>query len=275
MFFAPASLTCFFSPSIDRDPLKSGSLGVSIALNKGVKASAKPSDELSIVVNGKAWKFPTVKTVAKKLGFTGSIRIDMDLPAGCGFGMSGASALSSAFAINESLNLNRPFFELADLAHEAEVLNRTGLGDVATQSFGGVVVRKSASCPSRCSIDRFLWDLELDILVMGELPTVRILSEFSLNEIAKIGKYCLKDFLKNPTVESLFEQAKRFAVETGLIEIDSAIEDVIEAVESEGGLASMVMLGKAVFALNGGVLREFDGIYLKIKIDHCGVRLLG
>jgi len=275
MFFAPASLTCFFSPVIEDDPLESGSLGVSIALNKGVRVTAKPSDDLSIIVNGETWDFPTVRTVAQRLGFKGEIKIDMDFPAGCGFGMSGASALASAFAINEVLNLNRSFFELADLAHNAEVINRTGLGDVVTQSFGGVVVRKSASCPSKCVVDRFLWNIDLDILIMGELPTKQILSDFSLDKIVKVGKECLKEFLKNPTVDSLFKQSKSFALKTGLMEIDSAIVDAVEAVESHGGKASMVMLGRAVFALNGGVLREFDGIYLKIRIDNCGVRLLG
>ncbi len=274
MFFAPASLTCFFSPKINKDPLRSGSLGVSVALNKGVRVNVESSDGIEVVVNGEIWDFSTVKFVAEKLGFEGKISINMDLPAGCGFGMSGASALATAFAINEALNLNRSFFELSDLAHKAEVVNRTGLGDVVTQSFGGIVVRKSASCPSKCAIDRFLWNIELDILIMGELPTDRILSDFSLDKIAKVGRDCLKEFLRNPSVVSLFIQSKRFAIETGLIDVDSAVRDVVEAVESEGGLASMVMLGRAVFAVRGKILKDLRGIYLKAKVDHCGIRML-
>ncbi len=274
MFFAPASLTCFFSPKIDKDPLRSGSLGVSIALDMGVMVKVEPSDGIEVVVNGETWDFSTVKFVAEKLGFEGKISVDMDLPAGCGFGMSGASALATAFAINEALSLNRSFFELSDLAHKAEVVSRTGLGDVVTQSFGGVVVRKSASCPSKCAIDRFLWNLNLDILIMGELPTEMILSEFSLDKIAKVGRDCLREFLRNPSVASLFDQSKRFAIETGLIDVDPAVRDAVEAVESEGGLASMVMLGRTVFAVRGDVLKDFKGIYIKTKVDHCGVRML-
>ncbi len=273
-FFAPASITCFFAPVLQDDPLKSGSLGVSITLSKGVRVSVEPSDDLTIIVNGEKWKFPTVQTIAKELGFRGKIKIEMDFPAGCGFGMSGASALASAFAINEALSLNKSFFELADLAHRAEVMNRTGLGDVVTQSFGGVVVRKSAFCPSKCSIDRFLWNLSLDLLIIGELPTERILSDLSLNEVARMGRECLKEFLRNPTVKNLFKQSKVFAVRTGLIDVDSTIADAIEAVESSDGLASMIMLGRAVFAVHGEVLKDFKGIYLKIGVDHCGVRML-
>ncbi len=275
MFFSPASLTCFFSPKIEEDPMRCGSLGVGIALNRGVRVEAEPDQENSIVVNGEVWDFPTVRFVADRLGFRGKIAIEMDLPAGCGFGMSGASALASALAIDEALNINRTFHDLADLAHEAEVRSRTGLGDVVTQSFGGVVVRKSASCPSKCKIDRFLWRLELDLLVIGDLPTDGVLSEFSLREISKIGRYCLKEFLRKPSVENLFKISKEFAVKTGLVEVDPVLMDAIEAVESSGGMASMVMLGRAVFALRGGCLREFDGVYLKAEVDHCGVRLLG
>jgi len=273
-FFAPASITCFFAPVLREDPLKSGSLGVSIALCKGVRVSVEPSNDLTILVNGERWEFPTIQTIIDILNFKGKIWIEMDFPAGCGFGMSGASALASALAINQALNLNKSFFELADLAHKAEVINRTGLGDVVTQSFGGVVVRKSASCPSKCSIDRFLWNLNLDLLIMGDLPTEQILSDLSLDEIVRVGKACLKEFLRNPTIENLFRQSKAFAVETDLINIDSTIADAIEAVESSDGLASMVMLGRAVFAIHGDVLKDFSGIYLKAKVDHCGVRML-
>jgi len=271
--FAPASITCFFAPVIG-DPLNSGSLGVGITLDKGVFVSASAGKNLRIFLNDREVDFPTVESVAVTLGFKGNIWIDAEVPIGCGFGVSGASALASAFAINNVLGLNKSFFELADLAHKAEVLNRTGLGDVVTQSFGGVVVRKSASSPSKCTVDRFLWNLNLDILVMGGISTAEVLSDYSMDKITEIGKNSLKEFLKNPTVENLFRQSKRFAVETGLIEIDSAIGDAIEAVESSGGLASMVMLGKAVFAVNGDVLKDLGRYYLKAKIDQCGVRTL-
>jgi pantoate kinase len=267
--FVPASITCFFAPVL-KDPQNSGSLGVGITLKKGVYVSVSRNDCNKILFNGKDISLPTVEYVAKALGFKGLVEIKSDVPIGCGFGVSGASALGCAVAINRALGLNKSFFELADLAHEAEVLHRTGLGDVTTQCHAGVVVRKKASQPSECTVDRFLWDLELDILVMGELKTEELLSE-SINSIYKTGKDRLKEFLKKPSVENLFYQSKRFAVECGFL--DSEIGDVIEAVESAGGLASMVMLGKAVFAVNGEILKEFKGLYFKTQVDFCGVRL--
>lgn len=268
-FFAPASITCFFSTVIGDNPLLSGSLGVGITLNIGVRA--KVSKKKGIWVNGQQWDFPTVRYVVERLNCDSGVEISMDVPAGCGFGMSGASALSTAFELNRAFNLGKSFLQLADIAHEAEVINRTGLGDVVCQSYGGVVVRKTAASPSKASIDRFLWDEELDLLVLGSISTEEVLKDVKMREqINRIGKNCLSEFLKNPTLENLFEQSKRFSVETGLM--DSELMDIVEAVEAAGGKASMVMLGKAVFAYNGfDALKEF-GEPFKAAIDSCGVR---
>jgi len=268
-FFAPASITCFFSTVIGDNPLLSGSLGVGITLNVGVKA--RVSKKKGIWVNGQQWDFPTVQHVIEKLGCDAGVEISMDVPAGCGFGMSGASALSVAFELNKALSLGKSFLQLADIAHEAEVVSRTGLGDVVCQSYGGVVVRKTAASPSKASIDRFLWDYELDFLVMGSISTEEVLKDDKIRErINRIGKECLSEFLKNPTLENLFDLSKKFSIETGLMDDD--LMDVVEAVEADGGKASMVMLGKAVFAYNGfDALKEF-GKPFKARIDPCGVR---
>ena len=262
----PTSITCFFAPEL-RDPLNSGSVGVGITIDKVVKVSVSKGEELKIILNGEAVDFPTVEFVAKELNFKGEIRIDTEVPIGCGFGVSGASSLACAFAINDLMNLNKSFFELADVAHKAEVINRTGLGDVVTQCFGGIVVRKTASCPSRCVVDKYLWNIELDILIIDKLPTPDV-----LDKVKDVGKKYMKMFLKKPSVENLFKCSKMFAMESGLL--DSEVKDVIEAVESEGGLASMVMIGKAVFAIKGEILKEFKGTYFKAKVKHYGIKVL-
>lgn len=259
MIFAPASVTCIFSPHIKDDPRESGSVGVGFTINLG--AFAKPSNEL--IVNCKKTSFPTVEYVLKKSGMKG-VEIRTQLPFGCGFGMSAASAIST------SLLSGKPFIECADLAHEAEVLNLTGLGDVATITFGGLVVRKTAACPSRVLISKFSFDLTLDFLILGEIPTKEFLKE-KREDVQREGIIWTKEFIKKPTIENLFYCSYNFAKRTGLLE---EVEDVVEAVRSSGGFASMVMLGKAVFAYKGfDTLKEF-GEPFKAKIDCCGVRFV-
>ncbi len=259
MIFVPASVTCIFSPEISDNPLNSGSIGVGFTINMGVTAKRGNG----IKFNGKPIEFPTVEYVLNRIGLNG-VELRSELPLGCGFGLSGASALATAM-LSEQPNIH-----LADLAHEAEVLNRTGLGDVVTQVFGGLVVRKNASCPSKAIVLKFAWNLELDFLIIGKIDTKEFLSEdVTRKRIKKAGIYWTKEFIKNPTIDNLFRCSNGFAKETGLIEF---VEDVIEAVKSQNGLASMVMLGKAVFALNGFKALEEFGKPFKARIDCCGVR---
>jgi len=57
----------------------------------------------------------------------------------------------------------------------------------------------------------------------------------------------MAELLKKPTLENFMQQAKVFASRTGLM--SSRAEDVIEAVNASGGLASQAMLGDTVFAI--------------------------
>lgn len=259
MIFVPASITCIFSPHIGHNPRDSGSVGVGFTIELG--AVARNRDEITI--NNRHWSFPTLDYIIDRTGLEGA-SIKTDLPFGCGFGMSGATALAVA-------NLREvPYIQAADLAHEAEVMNLTGLGDVVTQTYGGIVVRKNAACPSKAIIERFCWNKELDFVIIGKISTRDIISDdLERKTIGESGKKWTKEFLKRPTFENLFICSNKFAEETGLIEF---VKDIVEAVESVGGMAGMVMLGKAVFAYNGfEALKEF-GKPFKAKIDACGVR---
>ncbi|AAB89596.1 MULTISPECIES: pantoate kinase [Archaeoglobus] len=261
MIFAPASITCIFSPHVDSNPKNSGSIGVGFTIERGLQAS--PSRKTTI--NGEEWNFPTLDDVLEKVGLEG-VEIKASLPFGCGFGMSGAAALATAVLGNLG------YIEAADIAHVAEVENFTGLGDVVTQTFGGVVVRKSAACPSRAELERFFWNAEFDFVVMGEISTKDVIGdELKRRRIGEAGKRWTKEFLKKPTLENLFHCSNGFARETGLLEL---VGDAVEAVESAGGKAAMVMLGKTVFAVNGfEALKEF-GEPFKARLDCCGVRRL-
>ena len=59
------------------------------------------------------------------------------LPLGYWFGISGASALATAYALNRLLKLKKSNKELAIIAHIAEVESKTGLGDVTNQYYWG------------------------------------------------------------------------------------------------------------------------------------------
>src|SRR6188508_152681 len=122
--FAPANISLVFETYDAEPPHGRGSLGVGITLTRGALVRVRPHTgrEHSILVAGESWEFPTVRTVLDALSpIPLHVEIDAAFQFGCGFGMSGASALAAAFAVNQLLSLNRGRSELGIIAHLSEV----------------------------------------------------------------------------------------------------------------------------------------------------------
>jgi|Deesub1362A_J573_1020465.scaffolds.fasta_scaffold00088_64 pantoate kinase len=272
-FFAPASVTTFFSPQYSENPLKTGSLGVGITLEKGVKVKINPDTD-RIRVNSKDFRFNTIEVLLERLSFRKGLEIEAEIPIGCGFGFSGASCLASAFEINKMESLGMSRLELADLVHECEVLSSTGLGDVVCQFYGGVILRKRAGAPSIVEVERIFFKNELSFLVLGPISTKEILNDNEIIEkIRKYGQEATAKFSMKPSLESLFKLSMDFAIKTGLL--DDEIHEIINEIEREGYLASMVMLGKAVFSTCPRKLLEEYGDAFSSKVSQVGVCEVG
>src|SRR3989338_2127727 len=159
--FAPGNISCIFAIRKKKNPAKSGSLGIGFTINKGAavtikkaannernKKTKKNRDKNRSIVyfNNKKINFPTINSVIEKLTLEKVIvSIKSELPLGAGFGLSGASALAAAYALNRLLKLKKSKKELALIAHIAEVENLTGLGDVINQYYGGFLAKYKPS----------------------------------------------------------------------------------------------------------------------------------
>ena len=128
------------------------SLGMGFTVKEGVDVTVSEHPETSVLFNGQLIDFPTVRAVTDRLtqdaGAAG-VKVDLTspLPLGCGFGLSGAASLATAYALNALLHLGKDAETLAMVAHVAEVENRTGLGDVCSQYHGGCLVKLKEGAP--------------------------------------------------------------------------------------------------------------------------------
>ncbi len=276
--YAPSHITGFFEICESKSPERTGSRGCGFTLQAGTvtEVMVKDGEDISIQLNGVPARAPTTEFVVRGLAAKHSVEVrsKIDVPIGCGFGASGAGALSTALALNEALSLNLTYEQTAKVAHIAEVENKTGLGDVVAQSTGGVVIRKEPGAPGIGVVDRIpVGDVKIDYVVFGEIVTRDVLEDVDVRrEINKAGKDAMKRLLHRPTFKEFVQLSKKFAIKTGLLSSKAA--DAIEAVESEGGAASMAMLGDVVFALGGeNALKEFGDVKTS-KIYHQGARLL-
>ncbi len=276
--FAPAHISGIFIIDIKKDPIHSGSMGAGICLEDGAVTTVHPAEKIkktTVNINGKVNRAATtlsaVELLTKKPVL---VETTLRVPIGAGFGASAAGALSTALAVNEALSLNMTFNDLAKAAHIAEVKNRTGLGDVAGMTCGGIDIRKHAGIPPVGIIDRLpCGDEIISWGSFGEISTKSVLSDdIKKKSINKAGSLRLKELLKKPTIDNFFLQSCAFAKEIDLM--SPQVRDAIEAVEAAGDLASQTLLGNGVFALNdNGALSEF-GEVKKSRISHAGAHLL-
>ncbi len=276
---APANLSGFFQIFMDEDPLIAGSTGAGFTIEKGVDVQTKKSEHgIKIRLNGMAARIPPVLSVIETLGITKvdpglEVEIKSEVPIGCGFGFSGAASLSVGLAINELFELNRTYLEIGQIAHQAEVVNRTGLGDVMGQTSGGFNIGIKPGAPGigvAESID--VGDPYIEWVVFNEIKTEEIIDDSRSKEIDKYGGMALKELLKRPTFENFMLESKKFAIRTGLA--SEKVMDAIEAVESAGGMASMIMLGDAVFAYRSEDALEEFGDVGRAKISHESARVI-
>lgn len=268
--WAPGNVSCVFRVRRGKTPLTSGSSGWGFTVDKGVLAKVKRSRREEIFLNGRRMVFPTVTSVAEALA-PEPVRVDLrsELPLGSGFGVSGASALATAYALERLFGLRMTGLELAKAAHAAEVENGTGLGDVINQFYGGICVKFQPSY--RFVVSRpGIRARRVHYRIFGKLDTKSVISDQKtwqrLNgEATKAMRKLRKQMRETISLGKMLDVSREFAERSGLMR-DARVRKTVTAIVEEGGHATMIMLGNAVVSD-----RPFPGSN-SIMISSRGVR---
>ena len=268
--FVPGHVTGFFTIHRDDDPTKAGSQGAGLTLTDGVTVTVRPAEETSVRCNDVPVEMDAVETVLETLQATARVDGQTPLPIGSGFGVSGAMALGTALAVNEAFDRRLSENELVTIAHGAEVQAGTGLGDVVAQARGGVPIRLEPGGPQDNLLDAIPARGPVEYHTLGELSTADVISG-DTDLLDQAGKRSLSRVVEEPTLSSFMRASRQFAREAELLTPD--VRDVILDVNEAGGDASMAMLGKTVFAIDGGLSAAgYDPS--TCRIDPTGARLL-
>ena len=248
--FVPGHVTGFFSSHPHEDPERAGSRGAGVTLTDGVAVEVEPAEHTETRLNGDPVTVEPVDRVLDALSVRARVTATTDLPLGAGFGVSGAMALGTALAANEAFARRLSENDLITIAHEAEVLSGTGLGDVVAQARGGVPIRLEPGGPSYNRLDGVPAGTRVEYLTFGELSTESVLSG-DTERLTEAGLESLSALVEEPTLPTFAFVSRRFAREAGLL--TDRVRGVIEDVSDVGGEASMAMLGHTVFALGTGL----------------------
>jgi pantoate kinase len=260
--FSPCNITGFFRIHSDRvDPLKAGSTGASVALSTGVITRVRIRSALKSTVsarfNGRLLPKNSVSAyVARRyIELAGrSWNIDVihssKLPTGCGYGTSGAGALSLSFALNEAMNLSLDRFESSQIAHIAEISCKTGLGTVTSVYSGGLTLRTATGAPGVGKITRFSVPAALRLVTatFGPMSTSILLRNGLFETRVNVcGKRLVESFDNGRLVVSFMELSRKFSDCLNLM--SHRLRRLIDQLNSMGFRSSMVMLGESVFCM--------------------------
>jgi pantoate kinase len=251
--FAPGNVSCVFKIIPDDDPAKMHSLGMGFTVEDGVMATVSKSSRLQTRFNGEEFDFATVRSVIGKLTDQ-PLRVDIlsKLPLSGGFGLSGASSLATAYAVDELLRLGHSERALGMTAHIAEVENLTGLGDVAGQFHGGCLVKLVSGdplgatplpVPEQVVYYRYFSPI-FTREVIGHPEQRRRINAAADTALAALAG--MKEDGESEFTEYI-AVAKRFAMDSSLL-LDADVREAIAQAENAFGAASMSMLVNAVFS---------------------------
>tara|TARA_Y100000310_G_scaffold343842_1_gene453430 strand:- start:1895 stop:2743 length:849 start_codon:yes stop_codon:yes gene_type:complete len=248
--FAPGNISCIFKIFNHIDPRWKGSYGLGFTINKGVTSEINKSnkDNHEIYFNNKLIKFPTVEYIINNLSNEYlTVNLISNLPLGCGFGISGASTLATAYALNKLLKLNKSNIELAIQAHISEVINNTGLGDVTNQFFGGFCLKQKPS--SNFIVDKLpLSNIKVYCKYFSKINTEDIISKKNITKLNSAADLSLKKInLNKNNFKKLLNISKEFSINSNLLN-DNKVIETIKEIEKNNGNASMIMLGNVVFS---------------------------
>lgn len=303
--FVPSHITGFFSIFDNENPLLKGSLGAGVLLDKGViteiDRNYDGNDDLSIMINGKKDEYNEViilkiiELMDKELN-KDEIQFNLEniiikqtiqVPIGCGFGTSAASAIGTAICINEHFNLGLSIEECSQYAHLAEVTLGTGLGDVIAELSKGIVLRTKVGAPGYGEAKSIVpqektgfgvfESLKSDFYVitktLGEISTASIIEDPKHKKlITQVGMEIGEEFNKkddgivigskfknkfNVAVDSEFNEEEtikkfmnaslKFAKKTHLI--NDELLKIVHQLHGRVLGSSMAMLGNTVFAI--------------------------
>ncbi|MDD1665411.1 MAG: GHMP kinase [Methanomicrobiales archaeon] len=259
---SPGHISGYFRRIPGETAQATGSRGAGIVIDEGVFARAAPSRSPAVrmIFQGNrpfAGGPPIIETAMERLGVSAEVTTESTLPAGAGFGLSAAALLASISALSALFDLRLSDLAIASLAHEIEVIHRTGLGDVAACQGGGIECRKGAGI--RAEIDRIPDPGRIIHAVsFGPILTPQVLGDPARMERidrAFPGR-CPRD------LGDLFSLSRSFAEGSGLI--TPRVREVLEACDRAGVSSSMTMLGEGVFALGekaAPVLSPFGEVF--------------
>ena len=294
--FCPAHVTGFFKAELEENTSLEnlGSQGAGFSIQKGVKTIVRARKKTKYHVSNFHLNILGYQTdnaqvsefvIEKFLNLVGpDVFVDVDhhitVPVGYGLGCSGAVALSLALALNQALDTGLSKEMVGLIAHEAEIICKTGLGDVLASYHGGFEIRTKAGAPGHGIVKKIkTQNYTAVIICFSPISTKRFITE-RLPSINGLGGKMVTKLEQSKNIIEFQDMSLEFAKYVNVITPKMA--RVINDLNNHGINCGVALFGETVFSLVPrnkvnkviDVLKKYDdGIIITSKIDNVGARI--
>jgi len=292
--FCPAHVTGFFKAEIEeqlRLPEELGSLGAGFSIQNGVTTKVKVTYAEKSDYNISLLGYQSDNTqvsefvineffkIVKDRKFFVDVNHEISIPVGYGLGCSGAVALSLAMALNQALNTNLTKEKVGQVAHNAEINCKTGLGDVLASYHGGFEIRTKPGAPGIGALEKVETDTQVVLICFSPISTKKFIDE-KIETINGLGGKMVSRLIESRSYNDFQDMSLEFAkyVKVMTPRMDLVINDL----KNHGIKCGVALFGETIFTLipknmESQVLKILekyaDGIIIKSKIDNTGARL--
>lgn len=237
-----------------------------------------------MVVDSECLELPVVRVIEEDAGLRSGVSVRASIPLGFGGAVSAFISIALACeAIKGEMGLctaRENLVKASRIAHKAEVLSLTGLGDViAMITGGGLVLRVKPGAPGYGEaiairdpgLDRVFFTIAL---IERRITTPEMLSTM-WDRIASHGSKAYSDFIRNPSFERFLEISNSFSRNIGFLSGDfgDAVKRTLDPLVRRGEILgyyakkSLLVIAhergseEIISRSVGGIVKKVLGIY--------------
>ena len=296
--FCPAHITGFFKAHLDdnQNSLENfGSTGAGFSIKQGVttrvKVDTKDNQESNFRITTKGYQSDKtdvsefVLNEFLKLGkFSNKffdIEHEISIPVGYGLGSSGAVALSLSFALDQALETKLDKTTIGQIAHNAEVNCKTGLGDVLASFHGGFEIRVKPGAPGIGCVEKiFTNEISVIMICFAPISTNKFIKE-RLSQINGLGGKMVNRLLESKNYKHFQDMSLEFAKFVDVI--TPRMQKLVNELSKNNIKCGIAFFGETVFSMIPKedednvleILQKYpDGIVIKSELDDNGARVL-
>jgi pantoate kinase len=296
--FCPAHITGFFKAHLEghENNLENlGSMGAGFSINQGVttrvKIETKNNQESNFKITTHGYQSDKtdvsqyVLNEFLKLGEFSTKFFDIEhnisIPVGYGLGSSSAVALSLSFALDQALETKLEKTMIGQIAHNAEVNCKTGLGDVLASYHGGFEIRVKPGAPGIGHVEKIPTDkISIIMICFSPISTNKFIKE-RLSQINGLGGKMVNQLLESKDYDHFQDMSLEFAKYVDVM--TPRMQKIVEELSENDIKCGIALFGETIFSMVPQkdeakvleILQKYsEGILIKSELDDNGARIL-